>query len=72
MSDAPSIGRIVHYQPTADGAAPRAAIVTAVDHEEKSVALTILHPATLTQKLRVFRSKTGEPESGRWNWPPRV
>ncbi len=72
--NAPSIGRMVHYQSlgSADGTflpEPRAAIVTAVGGDGM-VSLAVMNPNGLYFNTAVPFSES--PEPGHWSWPPRV
>ncbi|MCZ4557956.1 RyR domain-containing protein [Rhodococcus maanshanensis] len=77
----PTVGRVVHYQSygTPGGEylpEPRAAIVTAV-RPSGTVDLAVLNPTGLhfnqgANGDGVYRSGSGEPLPGCWNWPPRT
>ncbi|MEO6574660.1 MAG: hypothetical protein ABIP89_12525, partial [Polyangiaceae bacterium] len=72
--NAPSVGRIVHYQaygtPGGEYASvPRAAVITQVG-EGGAVGLCILNPTG--QFFNVSVPYSEEPKPGCWNWPPRV
>ena len=73
---APTVGRIVHYQSygTPGGEylpAPRAAVVTEVGSlgVPAPVGLCILNPTGLFFNANVPFSE--EPKPGHWSWPPR-
>lgn len=70
MSQQPSVGRIVHYQPFTQ-TEPMAAIITAVYEATDRVSLTVFLPAgdTLARPNTPFSES---PEEGHWNWPPRT
>jgi len=76
MSQAPSIGRVVHYHSygTPGGEylpEPRAAVITGInDAEEQRVHLAVLNPTGMFFNLDVRFSET--PAPGCWSWPPRV
>lgn len=78
-SQAPSVGRIVHYQSygTPGGeylTEPRAAIITAVadpiDAAEGIASLAVLNPTGMFFNQDVPFAE--EPTPGHWNWPPRA
>ncbi len=73
-TQAPSVGRIVHYQSygTPGGeykSLARAALVTQVN-EDGTVGLCIVNPTGLFFTPSVVFSEENAP--GTWNWPPRV
>lgn len=78
MSQAPSIGRIVHYHSygTPGGeylSEPRAAVITAVgatDDGGWSASLAVLNPTGMFFNEDVPHNAT--PKPGHWSWPPRV
>lgn len=75
MSQAPSIGRIVHYHSygTPGGEylpEPRAAIITAAAPDQLHVGLAVLNPTGLFFTQTVPYADA--PTPGHWSWPPRV
>jgi len=73
---APSIGRIVHYQAfgTPGGehkAEPRAAIITAV-HNDECVSLCVLNPTGMFFNMSIMLDDSETPRGGTWRWPPFV
>jgi hypothetical protein len=67
MTQAPSIGRIVHLQ---NGTQTVAAIITAV-HED-GVSLTAFQPDCLPGYVRGHVPYADPPVPGHWSWPPRI
>ena len=73
---APSVGRIVHYQAhgSADGTYPkkaRAAIVTDV-HTDTCVSLCVFNPTGMFFHTSLVLDESEDPSGGTWHWPPRV
>ena len=66
----PSIGRIVHYQPTGNEPETVAAIITAVRDSGAVNLAAFLPSAEYFKVVDVPYSET--PKSGCWSWPPRV
>jgi hypothetical protein len=74
MTQAPSIGRIVHYHSygTPGGEylpEPRAAVITEVDSSD-TVGLCVLNPTGMFFNRTVVFSD--HPKPGCWSWPPRT
>jgi len=75
---APSVGRIVHYQShgTPGGEYPskaRAAIITEIGESfdgTPRISLCVLNPVGMFFDQYVPYSE--EPKPGHWSWPPRV
>lgn len=69
MSQQPTVGRIVHYQPL-NSPLPLAAIITGIE-EDDFVNLSVFMPdGTLKPQRNVAHTNT--PHEGCWNWPPRT
>lgn len=79
MNQAPTVGRIVHYQSfgTPGGeykSEPRAAVITQVKGTTPEtlgvVGLAILNPGGMFFQPEVRYSEV--PTPGCWNWPPKI
>ena len=80
MTQAPSIGRIVHYHAygTPGGEflpEPRAAIITEIVEDSENVqapvvSLAVLNPSGMFFNQSVIYSE--DPKPGHWSWPPRT
>lgn len=74
----PSVGRIVHFVSTEQGAECRAAIVTQVgdtgEDDMTRVALTVFHPwgqQAIQLQPEGVAQREQWPSAGTWHWPER-